>query len=248
MLSKLFRIFCLILGGFLTLYTCCFIIVLHFHTGVFLTLFLGLLILSFGVFFKFYQTSIPIWLKTVFWSGLAIVAVCIGSLYLYGRTDTVTYQEDVLYVLGAGLKKEEPNATLARRLDRAILYYEKNPDALIVVTGGKNFNEPITEGLAMERYLLERGIPEDRIIREEASTSTYENFVYSKELLESCFDHEYTVAFVTTDFHVFRAERLARLVGYGEITHCHSNGLPYRMISTGFREVLAVIKLWLFQC
>ena len=248
MLSKLFRIFYFILGGMLTLYAVWMIFYPIWHTGVFLALFLGLLILSFGIFHDFYRRKLPLWLKAIFWSGCAVVTLSVCLLYGYGGTDTVTYQEDVLYVLGGGLKKDQPNLALARRLDRAILYYEKNPDVLIVVTGGQGPNEPITEGLAMERYLIERGIPKEQILREEASTSTYENFIYSQELLKEHLDGEYTVAFITTDYHIYRAERLAALAGYGEITHCHSDGLAQNVIASGIREVLAVVKLWLFRC
>ena len=245
--SKLFRIFCFILGGFLTLYAGWMIIYPIWHTGVFLTLFLGLLILSFGIFYNFYRQKLPAWLKVVFWCGVGAAAVCICLLYGYGITDTVTYQEDVLYVLGGGLKQDQPNAALARRLDAAVEYYEKNPDAIVVVTGGQGPNEWITEGLAMERYLIERGIPAEQIVREEKSTSTYENFVYSKELLKEQFEGDYTVAFISTDYHIYRAERLAKIAGYTETTHCHSNSMPQNIIASGIREILAVIKLWIFK-
>lgn len=248
MFSKLFRIFFFILGGLLTLYAIWMIVYPIWHTGVFLTLFLGLLIFSFGIFYNFYRRKLPAWLKGIFWGGIAVVILCVSLLYGYGETDTVTYQEDVLYVLGGGLKEDQPNLALARRLDRAVLYYEKNPDVLIVVTGGQGPNELIPEGLAMERYLIERGIPREQILREEASTSTYENFVYSQELLKEQFEGEYTVAFITTDYHIFRAERLAKLAGYEETTHCHSDGLAQNVIASGIREILAVVKLWLFRC
>ena len=248
MLSKLFRIGCFILGGYLTVYGIWMILYPIWHTGVFLSLILGLTILSFGIFYNFYCKKLPTWLKVVFWCGIGVAAVSVCLLYGYGGTDTVTYREDVLYVLGGGLKKDVPNAALARRLDRAVEYYEKNPEALIVVTGGQGPNETIPEGLAMERYLTARGIPAEQIIREEASTSTYENFVYSQELLKDHFTEEYTVAFITTDYHIYRAGRLAKLAGYSEITHLHSDGLPQNVIASGIREVLAVIKLWLFRC
>ncbi|NCU26351.1 YdcF family protein [Candidatus Nomurabacteria bacterium] len=61
---------------------------------------------------------------------------------------------------------------LAKRLEAAIRYHTNNPDAMIVVCGGKGDQEDITEALAMERYLLSEGIPGDIIIREEKSTST----------------------------------------------------------------------------
>ena len=247
-LSILFRMLYIILGGLLTFYAFWMFVRVIFHVGVFLTLILGLLILSFGIFYDFYRCRLPLWLKTVFWTGVAASVICVVLLYGYGSRDTVTYQEDVLFVLGGGLKRDVPNTALARRLDRAVLYYEQNPNVMIVVTGGQGVNETISEGLAMERYLVERGIPAGQIVREEQSTSTYENFIYSRELLKKYFDGDYSVAYITTDYHIFRSESLARLAGYEEPTHCHSDSLVQNIIASGIREILAVVKLWLFRC
>ena len=232
----------------MTLYSIWMIVYPIWHTGVFLTLFIGLLILSFGIFYDFYRQKLPHWLKTLFWCGFGVATVAVCLLYGYGGSDNVTYQEDVLYVLGGGLKQDQPNKALARRLDKAVEYFEKNPQAVVVVTGGQGPNEWITEGLAMERYLVARGIPKEQILREEASTSTYENFVFSKKLLEDRFDGPYTVGFISTDYHIYRAERLAKLAGYTEMTHLHCDGLAQNVIASGIREVLAVVKLWLFRC
>ncbi len=65
----------------------------------------------------------------------------------------------------------------------------------------------------MKRYLLEQGIPEDRIIEEDRSTSTFENMKFSKEkLTEAGYDGTQKVAFSTTQYHVFRGGLFARRV------------------------------------
>ena len=59
----------------------------------------------------------------------------------------------------------------------------------------------------MGRYLLECGIPEDAILKEDKSRNTYQNMAFSKKLIEekagSADDKE--VIFVTTNYHVFRS-------------------------------------------
>ena len=66
----------------------------------------------------------------------------------------------------------------------------------------------------MQKYLVERkGIASDRILVEDKATSTLENFEYSKALIEETLGKNARIAFVTTDFHVFRASRVAKKAG-----------------------------------
>ena len=67
------------------------------------------------------------------------------SLFLCidGSIDTTSYSEDALIVLGGGVKGEKPSPSLALRLDKAIEYHEKNPNAVIVVSGGLGTQERI---------------------------------------------------------------------------------------------------------
>ena len=110
------------------------------------------------------------------------VVICV---YSFGFTDTVTYKEDAVIVLGAGLRGENLSLILRNRLDAAVEYYNENPEAVIVVSGGQGPDEDIPEAEAMERYLYEQGVPLNKIIKEDKSTSTEENFKFSKELLET---------------------------------------------------------------
>ena len=63
----------------------------------------------------------------------------------------------------------------------------------------------------MKRYLLEQGVPEERIIEEDRSTSTFENMKFSKEKIWAV-NPQGKVAFATTNYHVFRSGLCARRV------------------------------------
>ena len=80
-----------------------------------------------------------------------------------------------------------------------------------MTSGGQGPDEPISESASMARYLLERGVPEDRIIREDCSTDTFENMKFSKEKIWQR-DPGGKVAFATTNYHVFRSGLYARRV------------------------------------
>lgn len=58
----------------------------------------------------------------------------------------------------------------------------------------------------MLEYLLNNGIEASRIIAEDRSTSTYENLLFSKELLPKETKH---ITIVSNDFHLKRAKYLA---------------------------------------
>ena len=131
----------------------------------------------------------------------------------------VPCDKDYVILLGCGIRKDgTPSPLLRGRIDRAIAFRKEQlektgKDLIFVTSGGQGPNEVISESAAMKRYLLEQGIPEDRIIEEDRSTSTFENMKFSKEkLTEAGYDGTQKVAFSTTQYHVFRGGLFARRV------------------------------------
>ncbi|MBQ2110853.1 MAG: YdcF family protein [Clostridia bacterium] len=125
--------------------------------------------------------------------------------------------KDFLIILGCGLRKDgTPTPLLRGRIDRAIAFYEKQKaetgkELIFVTSGGQGENEANSESLAMKNYLLEKGIPEERMIEEDRSTDTFENMKFSKaKILER--SENAKVAFATTNYHVFRSGLFARRV------------------------------------
>ena len=125
--------------------------------------------------------------------------------------------KDFLIVLGCGLKPDgTPTPLLRGRLDRALAFSEQQKaetgkEPVFVTSGGKGSDEPVSESEAMARYLLDHGVPEARILREDRSTNTFENMQFSKEKIWAI-DPEAKIAFSTTNFHVFRSGLFARRV------------------------------------
>ncbi|MBQ3938619.1 MAG: YdcF family protein [Clostridia bacterium] len=125
--------------------------------------------------------------------------------------------KDFLIILGCGLRKDgTPTPLLRGRIDRAIAFYEKQKaetgkELIFVTSVGQGENEANSESLAMKNYLLEKGIPEERMIEEDRSTDTFENMKFSKaKILER--SENAKVAFATTNYHVFRSGLFARRV------------------------------------
>ena len=54
-------------------------------------------------------------------------------------------------------------------------------DPVFVASGGQGADEVISESECMKRYLLSRGISEERILMEDKSVSTFEIMKFSRE-------------------------------------------------------------------
>ena len=128
---------------------------------------------------------------------------------------------DYLIILGCGLRKDgSPTPLLKSRIDRAIAFYkqqktETGKELTFITSGGKGDLEANSESLAMMRYLIEQGIPENKIIQEDSSRDTMQNMRFSKEkITERSKNGEFTsktkVSYSTSNYHVFRSGICAR--------------------------------------
>ncbi|MEE3427383.1 MAG: ElyC/SanA/YdcF family protein [Ruminococcus sp.] len=126
-------------------------------------------------------------------------------------------EQDYIIILGCAIRKDgTPTPILRGRIDRALEFereqFEKTgKHAKFVPSGGQGGNEVISEAESMRRYLVSQGIPEQQIIPEGKSVSTFENMKFSKNKIEEdCKDlSKVNIAFSTTNYHVFRGYTLA---------------------------------------
>ncbi len=121
---------------------------------------------------------------------------------------------DYVIIHGAGLLQgDRVSKLLADRIDKAIEIYRKDPTPPILIpSGGKGSDEKISEAEAMEKYLLNKGIPAGKILIEDLSATTFENLVNSKKIIDAQEGRKYT-ALVTSNYHVYRALRYCRKIG-----------------------------------
>lgn len=218
----------------------------NFNLGNILTLLLGAVLLFWSVKYNLVKRVVPKLIRNILAAGLIIVLIFASCLLCYGTADNATYNENAVIVLGAAVHGETPSLALRDRLDAAVEYSAKNPEAVIIVSGGKGSQENLSEAEAMARYLVTKGISADKIIKEDKSTSTYENFLNSKVILEERFGDNYTLCFVTSEYHVFRAQSIAKSADFENITHTNSATRWYSVLPGTLREVLAVMKFWVF--
>lgn len=192
--------------------------------------------------------------KRIFLVGIcAVTAVlcCMEAVVLsYGEEDRSDLPVDAVIVLGAGVNGETPSLVLQTRIDAAAAYIARHPDVPVVLSGGQGSGENISEAACMFRALTGGSAEKaQRLLLEDRSTSTAENFAFSKALLEQYgLDTETAViAVVTNNFHAYRSRLIAEREGLTTIGI--SAELPWWWLTANYylREAFAVVKTVLFD-
>lgn len=129
------------------------------------------------------------------------------------HTDPEAEHAQYLLVLGAGIREDRPSNTLRTRLEAARDCALRNPSSTIIVCGGQGDDEDYPEALVMKNWLVEHGVPAERIRMEDRSTNTIENIAFAKEILDRTAPAGYTTAVVSNGFHLFRARHLMAQAG-----------------------------------
>lgn len=175
----------------------------------------------------------------MFYIDIMFISYIINSMIYSILSKKSNY--DAIIVLGAGLIDGlRPSRTLLNRLNKAIeIYNLSNKKAYIIASGGKGANEKISEAEAMKNYLIEKGIDKEQIILEAQSTSTYENLKFSKEKLKNIKNGNIKVAFVSSNFHIYRAAIYAKQVRL-EADGIGSKTLYYYYPNSFIREFAAI--------
>ncbi|MET8852285.1 YdcF family protein [Amycolatopsis sp. NPDC004625] len=176
-------------------------------------------------------------------SYLSFLFCCyLGYAFLYSRL-RARPGVDFVIVLGSRIIDGRIPPLLASRLDKAITLYrnerDRGGDPFVIASGGQGPDETQPEAHAMADYLLAHGVPADKLLREDRSTTTAQNLTLSRELMQH---HRpgYRCVVVTNNFHAFRAAILARTAKVnGQVV-----GAPtalYYWPSATIREFAAVI-------
>jgi vancomycin permeability regulator SanA len=120
---------------------------------------------------------------------------------------------DYAIIFGAAVSRDgHLSPILARRVEGAIAWAGKNPEGLLIPTGGVG-PSGLTEAEAMQRDLLIAGVAPERIIPEQQGRDTLESIRLCDAILRRRGDCR-SVAVCTSGFHQPRCALLLRLLGY----------------------------------
>ena len=128
------------------------------------------------------------------------------------------YDKDYIIIPGCAISRSGGLLPLLKgRTNRALRFawdqeIATGKKVLYIPSGGRGHDEIMSEGSAMELYLLSHGAEEEEIRVEKQSANTYENMLFSKSIIDRE-KPDARVAFATTNYHILRSGILARRVG-----------------------------------
>lgn len=154
---------------------------------------------------------------------------------------------DYLLILGGDIIGEDtPSPQLFERMKAAAVYLKENPNTVAVACGGCfRPKQKKSEAAIIADYLIEQGIDADRIILEDKSTTTFQNFEFGAKVIES---HavkpvsQVKVAFLSSNYHVHRAGVIAKRYG---IENCGAVACktPGAALPRYLRELVVAVEL-----
>jgi uncharacterized SAM-binding protein YcdF (DUF218 family) len=153
--------------------------------------------------------------------AMKVVAALIAAVTLYlvvtftqvwraARSDQARPAEAIV-VFGTAQYNGVPSPVLAARLDHAIELYRRDLAPVIVVTGGNQPGDEFTEATASANYLIQRGVPDEAVLREVSGTSSWQSLAAAANFLGDRQIHE--VLLVSDPFHSFRIRAMASELG-----------------------------------
>ena len=146
---------------------------------------------------------------TVFYFSCLILSFVVYIVFIEILPHRMNF--DFIIIHGCGLRNGDTmSRLLTNRVDKAIEVFNKcGRKPILIPSGGQGPDETISEAQAMKKYLLEHGVPEDKIVPEDRSTTTIENLRNSKGIIDAYAGNRKT-ALVSSSYHIYRCLRFAK--------------------------------------
>jgi uncharacterized SAM-binding protein YcdF (DUF218 family) len=135
------------------------------------------------------------------------VGVTFAQVWWASRSND-TSPASAIVVMGAAQWNGKPSPVLQGRLDHAVDLYDDGVSPLIVVTGGKQAGDAVTQGRSGYEYLRSKGVPDEAIKVEVEGTNSFEELSASALILERAGVGN-DVVIVTDPYHALRAGEIA---------------------------------------
>lgn len=170
---------------------------------------------------------------------VAVVVVYLGVTFAqvwWTSTHDDAVPASAIVVMGAAQWNGRPSPVLQARLDHAADLWREGVAPVVVVTGGKQEGDTVTQGLSGYRYLRDQGLPDEAVKVEVGGTDSYEELAASALILRQGGLGD-DVVIVTDPYHAFRARAIAEEVGLTAHVSSTGTGSSLRSLS---RETVAV--------
>lgn len=149
----------------------------------------------------------------------ATLIYCVLLFHLASRsTESSLLRSDAVLILGTASYKDcRINPCLVTRVEKGIEVYNKGTADVLIFSGGNETGPPFAnEAETMEKIARDRYILPESIELEKRATSTYENVLFTKELMME--RDLQSVILITEGFHMPRAVATAKKVFGNDIS------------------------------
>ena len=137
-------------------------------------------------------------------------AAALADVALYARRSDQG-MADAAVVLGAAVYGDRPSPVFVERIRHAVGLYRAGRVRMLVMTGGRDPGDRLSEAEAARDWAVRNGVPAAAILVEDRSRSTRENLAFAAPLLRA---HGLKrVLLVSDPLHMRRATGLARRIG-----------------------------------
>ena len=121
-------------------------------------------------------------------------------------------EKDYILILGHALENDGPTEVLRQRCAKAAEYLKVNENTLAIACGGiTGKTQTKSEAEVIKELLEKKGIASERIILEDKSKTTAENFYNAKKIMGEKEGSQ--VALLSSSYHLLRARTLAKICG-----------------------------------
>ncbi|NCY17305.1 MAG: YdcF family protein [Actinobacteria bacterium] len=142
---------------------------------------------------------------------LLYIGVTFAQVWMASQRDDRSPASAII-VMGAAQWNGVPSPVLKGRLDHALQLYRDGDAPIIVVTGGKQAGDAVTQGYSGFTYLRSQGVPESAIRVEVAGTNSFEELSASSVIVRDAGGTN-AVLIVTDPYHALRVASIADEVG-----------------------------------
>lgn len=185
--------------------------------------------------------------------SLLLIFITGGLIYLYNfakvfhtaRSTPAFLELQNSLILVPGFRLEEGghlHPDFVQRLERALVLANQDSKAKVMILGGKTSKSTLTEAEAGKEYLIFHGLGEKRIIMEDRSRHTLENFQNARTIISQFKIQD--VVLITNRYHLERASVFSKSFGIQHRICAAEENLPFdsRTLVTILKE--AFLLYW----
>jgi vancomycin permeability regulator SanA len=134
-----------------------------------------------------------------------------------------------------------PTRPTRAQIELACRWWERFPQAKIIMSTGDNQRLGLPNSTVMAAYAMHLGVPRAQVIEEDRSRNTFENLLYSWQIIEERGFRQPTL--VTLDLYTRRAVATARKLGWEDFywLSVYARGEPaygYKWLQTHSRPTI----------